>query len=140
MGPCGIFKDIWDTNGNSEKPVPLPGKVDDFFYQYGPLYGDALCDDNKSTFYNGSCRDSPTHKTTAKVGYFGNKVLAVSFGATLDLAGFKGATDVPYVGPDALDSGTSWMRLKEGYSLEEGETSLFVERPPGASDAATRSW
>ena len=132
LGPCGIFKDIWDTNGNSEKPVPLPGKVDDFFYQYGPLYGDALCDDNKSTFYNGSCRDSPTHKTTAKVGYFGNKVLAVSFGATLDLAGFKGATDVPYVGPDALDSGTSWMRLKEGYSLEEGETSLFVERPPGA--------
>jgi hypothetical protein len=130
--PCGIPKvTIWDPNGGTVNPLSLPGGVSDWFYQYGPLYGDALCDDDKSTFFDGVCRDQSNRPTNAKAGYFGNKVLAVSFGATLSLAGHKGATDEHYVGSDFTSSGTSWTRLADGYPLEPGQKSLVVEKAPG---------
>jgi cell migration-inducing and hyaluronan-binding protein len=136
LGPCGIPKAKWDTNGASE--VDLPGydsnsrPVRDFFYQYGPLYGDAQCTDD-AVFENGSCKKEKDQKPApaAKVGYFGNKVLAVSYGATLDLAGYKGATYDGYWDRVPDNSGTSWMRLADGNSLKKGDTSLVLERYAG---------
>jgi hypothetical protein len=130
--PCGIPKvTIWDPNGNTVNPISLPGGVSDWFYKYGPLYGDALCDDDKSIFFDGACRNASKQPTNAKAGYFGNKVLAVSFGATLSLAGHKGATDEHDVGTDFTSSGKSWTRLADGHDLNPGDKSLIVETAPG---------
>src|SRR5262245_38031924 len=99
-------------------------RANDYFYQYGPLSGDAECtpmrdvDKDKTwIFWNGACRDekgeavdkdgTPVWDRRANVGYFGKKVLAVSYGGTLRLNGYKGATDLP---TDPTDSGVSWMR------------------------------
>ena len=114
----------------------LPGGVHDEFYQYGPLRGDARCTDN-STFHIDKEGKGVCGSAAAKVGYFGNKVLAVSYGGTLKLAGYKGAT---YDGQDKdpLNSGWSWIRLADGHSLQKGATSLTLERDPagkwGAGD------
>ena len=63
----------------------------DYFYQYGPLHGDGKCGVG-SVWAKGACTSG------GEVGYFGNKVLAVSYGGTLDLSGYKGAMYA--VGPD----------------------------------------
>ena len=68
--PCGIPDNVWLSKGASK--VPLPGqKNPDYFYQYSALPID-----------NGEVGD--------KTGFFGYKVLAVSFGGTLNLFGSKG--------------------------------------------------
>ena len=74
-------------------------------------------------------RESPN----AEVGYFGNKVLAVSYGAVLALKGSKGAT---YSETDALASVNNWRRLADGRSLQPGATELVLESSPdwGAGD------
>ena len=138
QGPCGIDLDTWNSNGS--KQVRLPADDDknlpitDFFYQYGPLHGDARCSDN-TLFANGKCGAGTN--TAAKVGYFGNKVLAVSYGGTLDLKGHKGAV---YEGWEAdMDptySGMSWMRLDDGTHVPNDMVPksmpevLFLERDP----------
>src|SRR5713101_7707085 len=74
-GPCGILPDTWE-NGQSAKKS-LPGLLEpDYFYKYGPLYGDGRCSDD-SVFDNkkGFCVDGSGNQTSGKVGYFGNKVL-----------------------------------------------------------------
>ena len=81
---CGVQNTVWTNNQKEEIPdLPqdpaegpkLPGiKVKDFFYKYGPLHGDTKADDE------------------SKQGYFGYKVLAVSYGGTLRLRGLKGTT------------------------------------------------
>lgn len=126
-GQCGVDSVIWDTNGS--KPVELPGldadgkPIEDYFYQYGPLFGDAACTDG--TIFDsqkGSCGKG------GQVGYFGNKVLAVSYGGTLQLIGYKGTNDNwPY---EPEDSGVSWMRLADGRSLEKDDPSLTLEKDP----------
>ena len=72
LGPCGVPKEIWDSNG--AKPMPLPGQISDYFYKYEPLNADGECTDG-SMFdkAKGACTSR-----TGQVGYFGNKVLAVS--------------------------------------------------------------
>jgi hypothetical protein len=88
-GQCGIPNSVWDTNGTSK--VSLPGGASpDYFYQYEPL----PFDDGKDAEGN--------------VGYFGYKVLAVSYGGTLKLFGSKGVSG-DLLRPTA--SGTSWVRL-----------------------------
>lgn len=133
-GPCGLPL----VNGDS---IPLPGGYSDNFYQYGPLYGDGACSDgSKYQPSNGSCSGG------GQVGYFGNKVLAVSYGGTLQLAGYKGTTDDsnlapgsagltpgvsnPAFGRNAANSGNSWIRLKDGSSLATSATSLTLEHDP----------
>src|SRR5690242_6701546 len=44
-GPCGIPGTVWADNGNTLQTMPGAGKVSDYFYQYGPLYGDNKCSD-----------------------------------------------------------------------------------------------
>jgi cell migration-inducing and hyaluronan-binding protein len=133
MGPCGIPKTRWDDNGKTEWP-DLPGGVRDFFYQYGPLYGDGRCTDGSVfNFATGKCASA-----AAKVGYFGNKVLAVSYGGTLTLAGAKGAChdiDIeagryPCYGlgrDDPLRSAPAWTRLKR--DLPKDGSQLVIDYP-----------
>jgi hypothetical protein len=83
-GQCGIPNIVWDSNGS--QTLPLPGGVSDRFYRYTPL----PFDDGDQT------------------GYFGYKVLAVSYGGSLKLFGEHGAT---YKTLQPKDTGTSWVRL-----------------------------
>jgi cell migration-inducing and hyaluronan-binding protein len=131
--PCGIPKRLWDDNGKTMQG--FSNGVNDFFYQYGPLYGDGQCSD-KTPWVNGKC-GTPA----GRVGYFGYKTLAVSYGGGIFLRGFKGAVydkdpsllvnrpDLS-VEADPLSSGNSWMRLADGKSLKTGDASLFLEKNP----------
>jgi cell migration-inducing and hyaluronan-binding protein len=131
--PCGIPQKTWDDNGQNK--VNLPGQsVADYFYQYGPLRGDGRCTDG-SVFRIDRDGKGVCDTATAKVGYFGNKVLAVSYGGTLKLAGYKGAT-YDARDKDPLNSGWSWMRLADGNSLKRDDTSLILERDPAGKWAA----
>jgi cell migration-inducing and hyaluronan-binding protein len=103
-------QDFWAGNGNYE--FELPGKVHDYFYQYGSLVGDKGVDPD-----------------TKQSGHFGYKVLALSYGGTLQLRGRNGTggttkADIDNVllqPPDKVakedmakitDSGMDWVRLK----------------------------
>jgi hypothetical protein len=86
-GQCGIPNSVWDSNGKEK--VLLPGGVSDLFYPYDSLpFDDGTVD--------------------GQTGYFGYKVLAVSYGGSLKLFGKLGAT---YAAIPAKDTGTSWVRL-----------------------------
>ena len=98
VGPCGIPNAIWSSNIASQTDPTscaqnaLPGGVADRFYQYMPLD------------YDGGL-DPP--------GYFGYKVLAVSYGERYRSAK-KGAT---YATLPASSSGTSWARLSKNVGI-----------------------
>jgi hypothetical protein len=100
-GQCGIPNEIWDSKGASK--VQLVAGGEDYFYHYTPLPFDDKAN------------------ADGVVGYFGYKVLAVSYGGTLQLAGKKGATYA------SLNSGKSWTRL-DGTILPRA-TSLKVVGP-----------
>ncbi len=95
--------------GDISQGLVLPGGVNDCFYPYEPL--------------------DPADRTANNPAYFGHKVLAVSFGGTLQLFGAKGAI---YAGKelstcketDPACSGTSWVRLQG--SLKPNATTLTV--------------
>jgi hypothetical protein len=91
---CGIPSKL-DPCPQEDKPLPgqvrLPGGVCDRFYEYMPL----PFDDGKDNGGN--------------LGYFGYKVLAVSYGGTLKLFGKKGSSFFGPVVPKS--SGSSWARL-----------------------------
>jgi G8 domain. len=126
VGRCGVPDEIWQSNVDAMgMPVPVskarkiaslaaakqyPGVTDDYFYAYQPL-----------TFDGGSDATHP-------VGYFGYKVLGVSYGGTLQLFGKKGATyAIPECGDAPTTSGTSWARLDR--SAAKGANTLTVDRP-----------
>ena len=118
---CGVPStpiNVWTSNpapsmmalpthpGKCQETV-LPGGVTDCFYRYDTL---DMSDGTRPAF-------------------FGHKVLAVSYGGTLQLFGKRGAT---YSGrelsqckeTDASCAGTSWVRL--GGSLKPGDQTLTV--------------
>lgn len=126
---CGVPDAIWNSNpGMMLNPSTcnlssLPGgmyhgdtmtwsnPVSDCFYAYMPL-----------DFDGGASGNPPL------VGYFGYKVLAVSYGGTLQLFGTKGAvTDDPLQHPET--SGTSWARLTSTLAGKKNETSFTIDRP-----------
>ena len=99
VGPCGIptkktggddIDGAWSNNGTTK--VQIPGYPNsDYFYQYGPLW-DTRCtnpanpdDPTRVLWKNGACTDSKFQP-----GYFGYKVLGVSYGGTLQFFGYKG--------------------------------------------------
>ncbi len=104
---CGVDETTWNSNKNPPlnptsctPSMNLPGS--DCFYQYGTLPVD-------------------TGDTAA---YFGYKVIAVSYGGTLQLFGQKGATyDGTNVQPS--NSGKSWVRLAK--DLKGAESELTVD-------------
>jgi cell migration-inducing and hyaluronan-binding protein len=116
VNQCGVPTPLWDSNPITglnptscvhAKDVQgfnqnLPGNVDDCFYAYMPIdYDDG---------------GNPP-------GYFGYKVLGVSYGGTLNLYGLKGAT---YSQLTPADSATSWARLAQ--SVTTGATTLVLDR------------
>ena len=88
-----------------DPPTLLPGGVDDCFYQYGMF--------DKS--------DLPT-------AYFGRKVLALSYGGTINLSGYKGAQGGDDNDPSVTGSG--WMRLNATLKGGGSENSLRVSGMP----------
>ncbi len=96
---CGVDEETWHSHGAAK--VALPGGMSDYFYPYEPL-----------AFDGGDPR-----------GYFGYKVLAVSYGGTLQLYGSKGSTYGPV---HESSSGSSWARL-DG-SVASGATTLRIDR------------
>jgi hypothetical protein len=93
---CTLAKDVQGYNQN------LPGNVNDCFYGYEPIQ------------YDGG-------GTTP--GFFGYKVLAVSYDGTLQLFGKKGASPDPQ---KPSSSGTSWARLNA--SIIPTATTLVLDR------------
>jgi hypothetical protein len=81
----------------------LPGGVDDCFYKYD------VFDTND-----------------VSGAYFGHKVLALSYGGTINLSGYKGAQGGDDGNPAV--TGSSWMRLNA--TLKGGENSLTVSGMP----------
>ena len=93
-GPCGVPMKHWSDNGENEFPLPndkfpLPGGVHDFFYRYGPLHGDEKCSDGTTWKFDkpNRCDERTDPKipksARAEVGYFGYKVLGVSYGGRI---------------------------------------------------------
>lgn len=96
---CGAPAAVWSSNQMSMDPYPpscvktselnpptkLPGDVDDCFYQY--------------TGFDG---DNPN-------AYFGHKVIALSYGGSINMSGYKGAQGGNDGDPTV--TGSSWMRL-----------------------------
>ncbi|MBF6568960.1 MAG: G8 domain-containing protein [Candidatus Binataceae bacterium] len=110
---CGVPNGIWTSNTPSMNPSQCSSKtlsngVNDCFYPYETL--------------------DPADGTAA--AYFGHKVLAVSYGATLQLFGKKGAvygnTTTPCDSTSPSCSGTSWARLAG--SLKPSATSMTLDR------------
>ena len=79
--------------------------MNDYFYAYTPL---------------------PYDDGGDRKGYFGYKVLGVSYGGTLQLTGRKGSTDDRDRDPRPSYSGTSWVRLNK--TLNPGDTKLYLDR------------
>ncbi len=116
---CGVPSNIWSSNVmNMTNMNPatctkssLPGSVNDCFYQYQPI----VYDDGDPN------------------AYFGYKVLAVSYGGTLNLYGKKGASYPAATALPASFTGTSWLRLNKNIDPKDTQNSstLEVERPVG---------
>lgn len=96
---CGVDAAVW--NGHGDQKVALPGGVNDYFYHYHGLP------------YDGG----------DPAGFAGSKVLAVTYGGSLQLYGAKGATYTPL--PDS-SSGRSWTRLNQ--SVAPGGRTLALDR------------
>jgi hypothetical protein len=96
---CGVDPSLWNSNGGQK--FALPSGVNDYFYAYMPLD------------YDGGDLNA----------FFGYKVLGVSYGATLQLYGLKGAK---FGNVLPSDSGMSWGRLNG--SVKTGDTALNLDR------------
>ena len=129
--PCGIPDALWKSNEHAHADPKTairiknvkdfsaasypPGRTDDYFYAYEPLFYDGGAD-----------------PLTKRIGYFGYKVIGVSYGGSLHLFGKKG------VATGAIDdssSGLSWVRLNKsvggfnaGESCEKGACQLALDR------------
>ncbi len=108
---CGIphttAKDLWDSNTSMSMQMPMPANgtcvkasAIDPSYQ---LPGD-------DCFYQYEALDAQDKAAQAKA-YFGHKVLAVSYGGTLNLFGRKGALYDEATDANPANTGISWARL-----------------------------
>src|SRR5271166_2522746 len=109
---CGVPTTVWGSNTYTHYPTTpctktpdLPGNVNDCFYPY------KMFDDN----------DLPN-------AYFGRKVLALSYGGTINLSGYKGAQGGDDSDPSV--TGSSWMRLNATLKGNGSENSLQVNGMP----------
>jgi hypothetical protein len=121
---CGVPDPIWSSN-------PAPSMIN-------PVLNPASCNPTSvlpgnvtnECFYAYDILDD-ADMAPKRNAYFGHKVLALSYGGTLQLFGRKGATYCasfpcpdkdPALSPS--NTGTSWLRLNG--SLKPGATSLTV--------------
>ena len=126
---CGIPSTVWCSQPKSvptdpheehydctypatHEKVPLPNASADWFYRYHPL-----------TY------DGGENEQSKMVGYFGYKVLAVSYGGTLQLFGKHGAID-DGLDPSKInpaDSGNSWRRIDA--TIRKGTREIKLAKP-----------
>src|SRR5258708_26022993 len=128
--------------------MPGEGNIKDAFYRYGPMYGDERCSDGKTKWSKTTF--CPLDKTSRyasadRVGYFGYKVLAVSYGGTLQLFGYKG-TPLPKAtqqnGGFKGVFGNLGQKFPQGQKEESSggtDTDKEAERTCGTEPAATDS-
>lgn len=106
--PCGIDRDVWNSNSmNTVNPTSCVKKT--------------MPDNESECFYDYVVPDPVSGET----GFFGSKVLAVSYGGILHMYGLKGASfsDLP-----SSHSGTSWVRLAGDLSPDDNVNMLTVNR------------
>lgn len=131
--PCGIPDAFWNSNihagmdmmapvADAKRISSLPGaasyppkRFDDYFYAYDPL-----------------AYDNGEETLTKRVGYFGHKVIGVSYGGTLQMYGKKG---VAAGNVDESSGGNTWVRLNQsiggdnvGEKCDAGSCTLALER------------
>ncbi len=118
---CGVDDATWTSNcPNNDCSMmtkwppsctksDLPGQVNDCFYPYMPLDYD-----------DGVSGNPPA------AGFFGYKVLAVSYGGTLQLFGKKGASYAGGLDDKPWASGTSWARLNSNIGPGTSTSSTMV--------------
>jgi hypothetical protein len=109
--PCGVDSTIWLSNTKIAPkfpPVPMPACAKM-----------TMPDGESECFYNYIDPMNPN------ADFFGSKVLAASYGGTLQMYGKKGAT---YSELPSNNSGKSWARLNVGGVLGKGATSLTLDR------------
>lgn len=108
---CGIPDGIWNPNGSMPvNPVTFSNGVTDFFYNYDSMP-----------------YDDGTDPVTGQKGFFGYKVLAVSYGGTLQLIGKKGSSDST-TDKTPTDSGKSWARLNGSLAPPLANQVLTLDR------------
>lgn len=144
--PCGIPGSLWDSNPIMAKdlmmnPPPVPPiPKNQPCVASDPMYGKYL--PNKDCFYQYEIQDSQDRQNSRKA-YFGHKVLAVSFGGTLQLFGSDGVTYLMQgqkcqpgvVGNECnpANTGTSWRRLtKVAEDKQTGDWQLTLDAPTGS--------
>ncbi len=115
---CGVDQPDWKSNiGNTSTQKctvaqAMPGGVKDCFYAYKALNWDGAI---------------PT-------AYFGYKVLAVSWGGSLQLFGAKGASYDATTNGDPSSSGVSWVRLGADLAGTGTEKTITLDRPVSWQD------
>jgi cell migration-inducing and hyaluronan-binding protein len=109
---CGADNKIWNSNGKDKFPIQvghqtysLPGGVSDYFYGYDFMP-----------------QNMPPHDK----GFFGNKVLAVSYDGTLQMYGMKGALPAAS-SPSPLNSGMSWARLDATVDPQDSSSGTVLQ-------------
>ena len=109
---CGVDQADWKSNiGNTDPKTcqlakSLPGGMKDCFYAYKPLNWDGAI----------------------KTAYFGYKVLAVSWGGSLQLFGLNGASYDAKTNGDTSSSGVSWARLAANLTGSGSEKQITLDR------------
>ncbi|MGE0419155.1 MAG: hypothetical protein AB7O80_20315, partial [Acetobacteraceae bacterium] len=104
VAECGIPSALANAHGTPAQYTVEDGVTDDF-YPYHGLFGDSA------------------KGTGGRIGYFGYKVLALSFGGTLELHGKGGTTGATAADADPTQSGTSWRRLAADLKPGDGTTT-----------------
>ncbi len=104
--PCGVDRDIWNSNTKDTINPTSCAK-------------NTMPDGESECFYNYIDPMNPN------ADFFGSKVLAASYGGTLQMYGKKGAT---YSELPSNNSGKSWARLNTGGILNKEATSLMLDR------------
>ena len=129
-GPCGIPKTVWDSN---------PTMADHMEHGQGPpseknasCKTDSQYMNGQDCFYKYEIQDKQDRDANRKA-YFGHKVLAVSYGGSLQLFGSKGVSyiteqgvcspNVPRNECNPAFTGASWARLT---SLSDHRTKIKV--------------
>ena len=134
--PCGIPDPVWAANpimamSLMKNPPPSPPKPKNVACNSIPGYSQFLPGDD--CFYQYEIQDKQD-KAAGTKAFFGHKVLAVSFGGTLQLFGSRGVSylqngqqctpSVPNTECNPAFTGTSWVRL----TGSTGATKISLSR------------
>jgi hypothetical protein len=108
VGPCGIPLSLWNARDTADGADPSGGAAPHSVH-YEPLPGDGAAGPFGS-------------------GYFGSKVLAVSYGGTLALFGAKGVDRGGASDQEQTAPGLGWVHLAEGAPPDQGATQISLDR------------